>query len=247
MRDPLPGEQGRGPGEAGAEGGEEHEVVLLELPLLDRLAHADRDGGGCRVPGPLDGVYDLLVRDAEIGSDHLVDTHIRLMREEESHLIDLFASPGEDLAAHLHHASDGVLKDHASVHLPVVPALVEKLVGDSRVEEACRSLGPELPGVLAFRVEGAGHDPGMALRGRAHHHGSGAVAEKDRNIPAVPGEIEARGVNFGPYEEDVIIEACLYEAVSGGKAIDEPRTLVADIHGPDGPIAEKAFLEEAAV
>src|SRR5438067_318835 len=81
-----------------AEGRQEDVRSARAAPLAPRLAEAERDRRGRRVPILLDVVHRLRLGDPELLTDELIDPKVCLVRHEEIDLIDRELRLGEDLA-----------------------------------------------------------------------------------------------------------------------------------------------------
>lgn len=83
----LPANEVATPCESSAERERQNEISLLESPFGDRLRHTDRNRSGGRISIPLYIVEDLLRRESELRSHHLIDTEVRLMGNDQVDLL----------------------------------------------------------------------------------------------------------------------------------------------------------------
>src|SRR3989454_6225899 len=84
--DPLPADGRAGPGEPGAECGEDEEIAAAEPPGGERLVERDGNRGGGGVAVPVDVGVHLVGPQPGQFLDHLDDAEIRLVRHKERHV-----------------------------------------------------------------------------------------------------------------------------------------------------------------
>src|SRR5881628_2032282 len=93
----LPAHEDGAPGKAAAEGGHEDEVAALDAAGGQRFLEGHVDGGGAGVAVALDVDEDAVHRQVRALGGGFDDPEIRLVRNEERHVVSGEAVAREDL------------------------------------------------------------------------------------------------------------------------------------------------------
>src|SRR4030095_13256916 len=125
----LPAKERGAPGEAAAEGRQEHEIAGAEPLGRPGLFHRHVDGGGAGIAVAVHVDDDLLHGDLEALHRRLDDPEVGLMRDEEVEVVGGEAVAGEDALGGLAEHAHRHLEHLVALHLRVVHSLVHPLVG----------------------------------------------------------------------------------------------------------------------
>src|SRR5947208_5157959 len=176
----LPAHQRGAPREATAEGRDQDQVALLDAPARQRLLHRDVHGGGARVAVAVHVDEDALHRQADALGRRLDDPEIRLVRDEERHVVGREAVAGENALGALGEHAHRDLEHLGALHLRVVHPLVDRLVRGGVARAAPRHV-EEVP-VLAVGEE-VEVDGAALVGGRLEHGRAGGVGEQHAGDP----------------------------------------------------------------
>src|SRR5262245_20734590 len=229
----LPADQCGAPGEAAAEGGEQHEAPTLEPSGRRRLFHRHVDRRGTAVAVPVDVDEDLVHRQAHALDGGFDDPQIRLVGNEEVQVGGGEPVAPEDRLGALHEHPHGDLEDVVALHLRIVHPRVDRLAR-RRVTRAAAGHVEQLP-VLAVGVEVGIDDPGVALAG-LQHGGARGVGQQDAGAPV--GEVGDPGQALGADAEHPAVLPGLDELGADGEAVDGSRARGQHVDRAGAPAAE---------
>src|SRR6185295_9491377 len=234
----LPANGGGGPGEAGAERGEDDQPAPRDVPLGDALRQGQRDAGGGGVAVALDVVEHLVVAQLQALLHRLGDAEVGLVRDEQADVARGEVVPGQRLAHHLRHLHRRVLEDLAPVHPRVVARLVDHPLGEAGRVAGAGALRPQVLGEAAVGVEVGGEDAAVGVVRRLQAGGARAVAEDDGHVAAAGGDVQAGGVHLGAHQQHLLVLAGADPRVRHRQAVDEAAALVADVERGDARHAQ---------
>src|SRR5262249_39331394 len=123
----LPAEDGRAPGQAGAEAAEHQQGARLDAPLAPGLVDAQRDGGRRSVAVALDVVVHLVPRDVQHVDRRVDDADVRLVRDVQVDVAGPQTAGVQYVLNGIAQDVHGPAKDRAAVHVHVLHALVQEL------------------------------------------------------------------------------------------------------------------------
>jgi hypothetical protein len=150
--------------ESRANGGEQHQVALLQSLFFQRRLHCQRDRACRGVAIAIDVDDDLLERQAQAFGGSRDDPPIGLMGDEAIYVVAGQAMFGQDFFRHLGHFFDRVLEDILSVLVDDVHFLVHGFVR-RRMQAAASGHVQKLP-AHALDLSHMINDAGLAVCGR---------------------------------------------------------------------------------
>ena len=176
---------------------------------------------------------------AEPLPDDLNDAQVRLVRDEQLHVVDAHPAPVQRLAGDLDHLQDGVLERLIPHHPDGTEPLFHHL-GGVRMQRAAPRALDQLP-EIAVGVQVAAEDP-LPFRAFGENHRPRAVAEEDAGGPV--GVIGHGGEDLRSDHEGLLPPARPDESVGHRQGVDEPRTGGGEVHAV-GARRPDLRLEEA--
>src|SRR3989441_2022044 len=243
--DPLPADGRAGPGEPGAECGEDEEIAAAEPPGGERLVERDGNRGGGRVAVPVDvGVYLVGPQPGQF-LDHLDDAEIRMVRHEEGHVARREPVGLQREVHGLRHEHRGELEHLAPVHHRPVLALLQHLLAHVGVVRQAGAVDPQFFRMTAVGEEMHREHAASWVIGGAEHHRARAVAEQDGRVPAAGRLVEPARVHLGADQEDAAVGAGADPGVGHGETVQEAAALVPHVDRGDVADAQLALQEYA--